>query len=143
MRQTGIVKKVQSSRALSAEVEITRSSACGESCASCGLCPGRNAVVEAENSIGAKCGDTVTIDMADKKILGAAFMVYIAPLIMMVIGYFAGNAVFGNETAAVISGFALLLMTFAVLICADKKIKRRYTPRITEIITHHGESGNE
>lgn len=130
MLQTGIVKKVSGS---AAEIEITRSSACGENCASCGLCPGRTASVEASNIIGAKIGDMVVIDMADKKVLGAAFLVYIVPVIILIMGYFAGETIFGSETSGIITGFLLMAITFAAMIFTDKKRKSKYTPRIVEI----------
>lgn len=130
MLQTGIVTKQNGGFA---EVEITRSSACGENCASCGLCPGQTAVVEAINDMGAAAGDGVIIDMADKKVLSAAFLVYIVPVIMLIAGYFAGEAIFGGETSGVASGFFLMALTFAVIILTDKKRKSRYTPRIVEV----------
>ncbi len=130
MLQTGIVTKQNGGFA---EVEITRSSACGESCASCGLCPGQTAVVEAINDMGAAVGDGVIIDMADKKVLSAAFLVYIVPVIMLIAGYFAGEAIFGGETSGIITGFLLMIITFSIIIFTDKKRKSRYTPRIVEI----------
>lgn len=134
MRQTGIVRQTFTKHIPMARVEITRSSACGDNCASCGLCPGRSATVEAENRQGAITGDTVIIDMADKKVLGAAFLVYIVPLIALIAGYFAANAVFGSEALGIIFGFALMLLTFALLMLADKRIKHCYTPHITQIV---------
>lgn len=117
-----------------AEVEITRSSACGENCTSCGLCPGQTVRVFAVNSAGAKTGDTVIIDMADKKVLSAAFLVYIVPVIMLIAGYFISDALFHSEGLAILTGFIFLAVTFVILIYADKKLKRRYTPRIVNIL---------
>ena len=131
MQQTGIVQKLQHNIA---EVKITRSSACGESCASCGLCPGREAQVFAINDINAAVGDTVIIDMADGKVLGAAFLVYIVPLIMMIIGYFSGHAFFNSVIAGIITGFLFMAAAFTTIICIDKKIKRKYTPHIIRIV---------
>lgn len=130
MLQTGIVKKLNNNEA---EVEITRSSACGENCASCGLCPGQTARVFALNNAGAKTGDMVIIDMADKKVLGAAFLVYIAPVIMLIAGYFISDAIFKNEGLAILTGFIFLAVTFIVLMRLDKRLKRKYTPKIVEI----------
>ncbi|MCI5605668.1 MAG: SoxR reducing system RseC family protein [Clostridia bacterium] len=155
MQQTGIVKdtrcaikradvKAYNSTDLShpntdeklsaAEVEITRSSSCGENCASCGLCPGRTAKVYAINDINAEIGDTVIIDMADGKVLGAAFLVYIVPLIILIIGYFAGYAVFNSEALGIIIGFLFMAVAFIVIIRVDRKIRRKYTPHIVSIV---------
>ena len=131
MLQRGIVTGISGK---SAEIEITRSSSCGESCASCGLCPGLTARVSASNDIGAALGDTVTIDMADKKILGAAALVYIVPVAVLIIGYFIAYAISHSELISAAAGFVFMALTFAVLILSDKRLKRRYTPRITRII---------
>lgn len=138
MLQTGIVKEIKSTKntAPHASIEIIRSSACGENCSSCGLCPGKAAIVEAINEKGAAVGDTVIIQMSDKKVLGAAFLVYIVPLIMLIIGYFIGYAVFNTESASIITGLCLMAVTFAIITLVDKKIKLRYTPHIVSVMEH-------
>lgn len=130
MVQNGIVKQISKN---TAEVEIQRSSACGEACASCGLCPGQRTVVSALNEAGAKIGDSVIIDMSGKKVLGAALLVYIVPVLMLFCGYFAGYAVFGSETAAVAVGFAVMAAMFLTVILFDKRLRAKYTPRIVRI----------
>ncbi len=130
MFQSGIVKKTSGKNA---DVEITRSSACAENCASCGLCPGKTAVVTAANDVGAAAGDTVVIDMADSKVLGAAFLVYIVPVITLIAGYLIGEAISGKESAGIVTGFILMILTFAAIILTDKKRRNRYTPRIVKI----------
>lgn len=139
MIQRGIVTGISEK---TAEIEITRSSSCGESCASCGLCPGLTAKVSASNDIGAALGDTVTIDMADKKILGAAALVYIVPLAVLIIGYFIAYAICHSELISAAAGFLLMALTFVVLILSDKRLKRRYTPRITKIIPNENTRGH-
>lgn len=138
MQQTGIIKETHHSehygKITTAEVEITRSSSCGENCASCGLCPGKTAKVLAVNDINAAVGDTVIIDMPDSRVLGAAFLVYIVPLIMLIIGYFSGHALFNSEIAGIITGFLFMAAAFTTIICIDKKIKRKYTPHIIRIV---------
>lgn len=136
MLQRGIIEEISCGMA---KVKITRSSACGENCAECGLCPGQSAVVEALNDARADIGDTVTISMSDKKVLGAAFLVYIVPLFTLVAGYFAGEALFKNETAAVFTGLFVMALTFGIIISFDKRLKHRYTPRVVEIINAKGE----
>lgn len=133
MLQNGIVKKLHTN---TAEVEIHRSAACGESCAACGLCPGKTAVVAAANEIRAAVGDSVMIDMSDKKVLGAAFLVYIVPLIALIAGYFIGYAVFKSELPSVGIAFALMAVTFGIIILCDKRLKKRYTPRIVSIVNN-------
>lgn len=130
MLQTGIVRKADASCAV---VEITRSSACGESCASCRLCPGGSTEVEAYNEINASVGDAVIISLSDRKVLGAAFLVYIVPLLLLIAGYFLGSFLFKTEAGGIGTGFLLTALSFAAIIYADKKIKRRFTPRIVAL----------
>lgn len=132
MLQTGIVKKLNSSEA---EVEITRSSACGENCASCGLCPGQTARVFAINDINACVGDRVSIEMSDKNVLGAAFLVYIVPIIALITGYLLSDTIFKNEPLGVLTGIIFMAVSFIIIIRIDRKSKRKFTPRIVQIIT--------
>ena len=131
MVQTGFIKKLHGRIA---DVEIQRSTACGDNCASCGLCNGRTAIVKAANAAGAAEGDTVMIDMADKKVLGAAFLVYIVPLVLLVAGYFIGNALFKTEIGGIITGFLLMLLSFLPIVFIDRRSRQRYLPRITGIV---------
>ena len=128
---TGTVKKTDKNIA---ETEITRSSACGDSCATCGLCPGRSMVVKADNSIGAAEGASVLLSMSDKKVLGAAFLVYVIPVIMLIIGYAIGKAAFKTEPGAIAVGFALMALSFAAIIIIDRRVRQHYTPKIVKII---------
>ena len=135
MLQNGIVKQITKKMA---DVEIQRGTACGESCASCGLCPGQTTVISAANDAGAAVGDKVIIDLADKKVLGAAFLVYIVPLIALFAGYFLCYAVTKNELLSALCGFLLLAVTFGIIILCDRKLKKRYTPKIVRILNNEG-----
>lgn len=128
---TGTVKKTNKGIA---ETEITRSTACGDSCASCGLCPGRSMTVNADNTIGAAEGDAVLLSMSDKKVLGAAFLVYVIPVIMLIIGYAAGRALFKNESGAIGTGFALMVLSFAAIAVIDRRVKQHYMPKIIKVV---------
>ncbi|MBQ3427067.1 MAG: SoxR reducing system RseC family protein [Clostridia bacterium] len=134
---TGTVKKTNKGIA---ETEIARSTACGDSCASCGLCPGMNMKVNADNAIGAREGDTVLLSMSDKKVLGAAFLVYVIPVIMLIIGYIAGNALFKTESGAIGIGFALMVLSFAAIAVIDRKVRRHYVPKIIKIVTSRSDA---
>ncbi len=131
MYQSGIVQSVHNELAY---VKIKRSSSCGESCASCGLCPGRDVLVSAINSANAKQGDTVLIYMSDRKVLNAALLVYIIPIIMLIFGYFLGECIFKSEILGIASGFCLMVITFVIVFFTDKYLKKQYTPNIVKII---------
>lgn len=138
MRQTGIVEEV---RGNTATVKIIRSSACGENCASCGLCQNKEMLAEAKNTANAAAGDTVIIETADNRVMGAAFLAYILPLIAMLAGYFLGAV--KSETAGIIASFIFLAAAFAAVILTDKKRRQKYLPQIIgkageEITPHRG-----
>jgi sigma-E factor negative regulatory protein RseC len=63
-------------------------------CKNCGACPGDSAlVIEAQNFIGAKAGQRAVFEMKETNMLMAAFVVYIAPLIAILVGVAAGQVI--------------------------------------------------
>jgi len=66
-----------------------------EHCATSGACSlgndGRARTVEAHNPIGAAVGDRVRVAVSTRTFLQSGFMLYIAPLLVMVIGAVAGK----------------------------------------------------
>jgi sigma-E factor negative regulatory protein RseC len=87
MTQNAIVTKIVDSR--TAEVTVTRATACGGNCSSCGgSCATRNKLTAlAINSASASVGDSVIVSSYTSKIIGAAVLVYIVPLITFFAGY--------------------------------------------------------
>ncbi len=88
MISIGVVESTNGEKAM---VGLTRHTACGE----CGACQmgkeNLNRRVEALNPLGAKVGDRVTMEMEDQKVLKAAFIVYIIPLIVLIVGMILTN----------------------------------------------------
>ena len=136
MEQTGIVEECVDGMA---KVKITRSSSCGDSCAACGMCPGKETVIEALNDCGAVKGDTVLLNMSSGKVLNAAFLAYIVPVILLVLGCIAGDYIFKSENAGILSGFALMAISFIAIHMLDKKLKSRYSPTITGVVPKNAE----
>ena len=97
------------------------------------MCSGNNTEIEAIKMCNADIGDTVRVHMANNKVLGAAFLVYIIPLIFLILGYIAGFKFFASEVAGIVCGFMAMFLTFVLIHFADKKIKRAYVPIIKEI----------
>ncbi|MCB2310743.1 SoxR reducing system RseC family protein [Clostridium tagluense] len=63
-------------------------------CKNCGACPGDSAlIIEAQNLIGAKAGQRVAFEIKETNMLMAAFVVYIVPLIAILLGVIAGQAI--------------------------------------------------
>jgi sigma-E factor negative regulatory protein RseC len=88
MISIGVIESINGEKAM---VGLTRHTACGE----CGACQmgkeNLNRRVEALNPLGAKVGDRVTMEMEDQKVLKAAFIVYIIPLIVLIVGMILTN----------------------------------------------------
>lgn len=90
MREEGIVLQVLENN--SAQVECAGT----EFCAKCGLCfkEGNKLSVNAINSIGAKVGERVEIEIAPSNVLLAAFLIFIMPVISLFAGYYIRGVIF-------------------------------------------------
>ncbi len=87
--------------------------------------------VVANNTAGANVGDMVTVELSDKSVLLAAFLVYVVPMILMIIGYAAADS---NGTIPAWAGAAAgFFLPFLVLFSLDKKLAKRYTANITKV----------
>lgn len=135
MRQTGIISETKGDYAI---VSIRRSTACGENCKSCGLCSEKNSEVEAKNTINAKKGDIVVLELGDQKIITAAFLVYILPIISFFIGYGVFNYYINSIPFSALFGILFSVVTFYFIKKYDKYIikKGNYTPIIIKVVKH-------
>ena len=93
------------------------------------------------NQAGAEVGDTVSISLSSKTVLKSALLLYILPTLSFLIGAVAGAGVhkqlgIGDTGAAIIFGFAGLLLGFAIARSISKRqtISRKLIPVITQII---------
>lgn len=72
-----------------------------DACKTCGLCAetrgGREMLVEAANAIGAQEGEIVEVEIRSKRIMAAAFVVYMIPVIATIGGFILGNNLTGGE----------------------------------------------
>lgn len=135
LKQVGIVIYVHNDIA---QVLIKRASACGDSCKTCsGGCETTTKQIEAYNSIKAKKGDTVLLELKDSYVLFAAFLIYIVPLIMLFVGYAIGMIIFTNGFAAGVMGVISLILAFIILKRLDRVFQRtkKFQPIITKVIS--------
>ncbi len=112
---------------------------CSPECENYGICKKHEEEVLAINEIGAVIGDTVTIETPDRPVLLFAFITFIIPLILCLFGAGAGFLLFG-EAAGVIGGAIGLLLSLAVIIFTDKKLKRTEKLSVIAAITKNGEN---
>lgn len=139
MEKIGLVKSLEGDMAI---VEIRRVSACGESCSSCkGGCAPTALYVRANNHVNASAGQYVKLQSESKKVMKAAFLVYIIPLFSMIIGIALGAWLakyLGYEKQQELigagTGSIFLAVSYLYLSFKDKDIKEKNDMEI--VITH-------
>lgn len=141
MRETGVVHKELSRNRV--KVRFPRRTAC-ENCNMC-LKPKNEMFVEivCDNVLNAKVGDSVSVEMGEKSVLTAAFIVYLIPIILVTASMFAFKSLgewwqFGSAITMLIIGFV-----FSSLI--DKKLRKKkgFCPQMAEIIRDNVENNIE
>ena len=103
----GIVRQVMGDKA---KVFIKRGSMCGESCGSCNMCDGKETIISADNKIGAKVGDNVTVSVKTNAGFVASMLIYGVPVLILFAGIFVLYAL------KMLTDFNFLLLIVAVLI---------------------------
>ena len=145
MNQQGYIIEIVDN--ITAKLKLKRHSAC----ASCGKCATtseeKDIIVEVDNTIGAKVGDRVEVNMETINVLKAAFIVYTLPLVALLIGtvgtFYILNAINFNRNIEIISAIVGLIFTiivFLILKKNDKKFRdsKEYIPIVTRIIVSEG-----
>ena len=122
-----------------AEVVVHRLSACGHDCASCGGCGPDSAArvtAVADNERGARPGDTVRVESESGRVLGMAAALYLAPLVLLFVGYFVASGVFKlGEGSSVAVGVICLAVGFAANFLIDRRTRKRPVRyRIVEVL---------
>jgi len=127
LEQIGFVSKVEGDFV---QVDIKRASSCGDNCGSCGSsCNIPGLRINVKNDLGAKLGDFVEVEMSTKSILNSAFIVYMIPLIMMILGISLGAYIFKTmgyknyEIFGMLAGVFSLVISFMLLKIIDKRVK--------------------
>ena len=111
-----------------AEVAVTRGTACGGNCGSCESCMFQSELrVEARNLIQAKPGQKVTISSKSSRIFGAAFLVYIMPLLFFFAGYAIASLSGAGEGVRILVSFASLILSAVVLVITQRRAKQEKT----------------
>ena len=149
MNQQGYIVEIVDS--VTAKLKLKRHSAC----TSCGKCATTSEekyiIVEADNTIGAKVGDRVEVNMETVNVLKAAFIAYTIPLLALLLGtvgtFYGLKAKNITNNVEIISGEAGLIFTilsFLILKKNDKKFResKEYIPIVTKIIVSSGSEIN-
>ena len=121
-----------------AKVKVARHS----HCENCGACPGSSAmIVEVINDIGAREGQKVIFQIKEEGMVKAAFIVYLLPLLLVIVGVVIGSLIsrfinadtFSFQVAGGIVGF---IVSIAVIIYYEKVYKSNVNrlPKIIKIL---------
>lgn len=133
MEEEGRVIKIEGDLA---QVEIEKKS----TCRACGLCSmrGKNTMIaEAENTIGAKVGERVRIEILSSVILKGALLFYILPLVALILGMALGIKITKHQTGGLILGISFFTLSYILTWLYNKKRKTQnlYRSKITRIIS--------
>lgn len=92
-----------------AEVIRVRESACSGDCHKCTGCGAAKQTVclTARNCIGARVGDLVVISSSSTRVLKAAAVLYILPLVLFLAGYLVGENLWQRGVLTGLAGIAL------------------------------------
>ena len=131
LRTVGTVTELNGDKA---KVVFTRSKACGD-CHACVSFGSNQAETELANTLGAKVGDRVSIELHSGSVFTASLIMYGIPLAALLAGVLVGSlisdlftAVFGIDAAAI---------AFLIIRLFEPKFKKmgKFDPRMIEIVS--------
>lgn len=134
--QMGNILSLEGDMAL---VRFKRTDACGH-CNACFHLGSNEADIEILNTLAAKPGDTVSIQMHSTSVLKASTITYGGPLLVFLLGIFVGSQF--SEVAAVVGGIASFGVSFLILRALEPRFSRMssFKPRMLEILEDEPES---
>ena len=133
MRETGEIVQVNGK---TATVKVDKKTECDK----CGMClfpKGADGITfNAENTLGAKQGDTVILEREkDGKLLGA-ILVFLIPLLLIGLATVLAYTVIKKEIYVLILSVVFIVVWFCALALIDKKLNKTfgYSTKIVEIV---------
>lgn len=110
-------------------------------CKNCGACPSNNAVImDVQNSISAKPGERVEIEIKETNALRAAFIVFMMPIFAIAVGAFMGAWIGGKvgslkQIFEISGGATAFVMALLYIKLFDKSVNNnKNRPVITRIL---------
>ena len=104
-----------------AEISVLRKSACGHDCEECAGCGVSGA--SARNDARAEVGQKVVVESSTKNLLGVMLLVYLLPIVLFLVGYFATGALESEGLRYVVAIAAFLVGIIPAIIC-DRRTKK-------------------
>ncbi len=139
--EEGTIKRIEGQKAW---VATHRSEACHQ-CEAKGMChalgSGQEVEVLADNEAHAEPGDRVLLALDSRPLLSATFLIYMAPIIVLLIGAFIGNQMASQmhlspDLASLLVGcvFFAIAFFFARRRGVALGSQKRYVPQVIQII---------
>ena len=109
----------------------------GKQCANCGACltAGDNEMeIALPNSLGAKVGDRVVVDLSPKRVVQASLLAYAVPLAFLIAGVFLGGLV--SDLFGLILGIVACGLAYGILRLVDRRNRKSHSfqPRMERIL---------
>ena len=113
MQQSGIVVSKEGEYCT---VEVMRTSACvgcskQEGCISCK----KKITSKAYNKAGAEVGDIVTLESNSSTVLFFALVVFVLPLVLALVGYFAVDAIFDSAKIGIAVCACIFILSYVII----------------------------
>lgn len=140
INERGVVEALVQNKAM---IKIQKSAGCNtcEARGSCHAEGDKEMLVEVENELHVKEGDSVEVSMPTRSVAKMALVVYLGPVVALIAGAFAGDALghsfqLDSPLAPVIGGLVLLAASLLALKGFDRLARSRpeYHPRMTRIL---------
>lgn len=118
-------------------------------CSRCGMCTfpknAESVELKAENSIGAKEGDTVLIEREKDGRLSAALLVFAVPLVLIGIAAAIALLVIKKEIWILFLSLIFLFSWYTILAAVDKKLQKSsgFRWRVVQIVCKGEENGDK
>lgn len=115
-----------------AKVAFKRSKACGD-CHACASFGDGNALIELENTLGAKAGDRVVIELHPGGVFKASLILYGIPLAALLAGVLVGSRISGLASALIGIGAAAVSLVLIKLMDKHFNKKNCFKPEMKRI----------
>lgn len=116
-----------------AQIRFLRSSACAH-CGACLTVGDTEMEVSLPNTLGAKEGDRVVVDLSPKRVVQASLLAYAVPLLLLIAGVLIGSRY--ADWAGLALGVAACGIGYLILRIVEKTSvkKKSFQPRMTRIL---------
>lgn len=116
-----------------AQVHFLRGSACAH-CGACLTVGDSEMEISLPNTLDAKVGDRVAVDLSPKRVVQASLLAYAVPLVLLIAGVLVGSKI--SDWAGLVLGIAACGIGYLILRIVEKKSakKRSFQPRMTRIL---------